>query len=181
MIVVMMGVSGSGKTSIGRRVAEALGWPFIEGDDFHPPENVEKMRAGIPLEDADRWPWLDRLAEEIAAIAARGDSAVVACSALKQVYRERLASKAPPGTVRFVHLAGTFDEIAERLAARKHRYMPATLLTSQFATLEPPADAIVVPMYASPAQRVAAVIAALGIAPAAKDGGVGAVSGSAPA
>ncbi len=166
MIAVMMGVSGSGKTSIGRRVAETLGWPFIEGDDFHPPQNVEKMRAGVPLDDADRWPWLDRLADEIAAIAARGGNAIVACSALKQAYRERLASKVPPGTVRFVHLAGTFDEISERIAARKHRYMPASLLESQFATLEPPADAIVVPMYPTPAQRVAAVIAALNVAPA---------------
>ena len=161
MIVVMMGVSGSGKTSVGRRVAEALGWPFIEGDDFHPPENVEKMRAGTPLEDADRWPWLDRLADEIAAIAARGGSAVVACSALKQAYRDRLAAKVPPGTVRFVHLAGTYDEIAARVAARKHRYMPASLLASQFATLEPPRDAIVVGMYPSAAERVAAIVDAI--------------------
>jgi carbohydrate kinase (thermoresistant glucokinase family) len=163
MIVVMMGVSGSGKTSIGRRVAEALGWPFIEGDDFHPPSNVEKMRAGTPLGDADRWPWLDRLADEIAAIAARGENAILACSALKQSYRDRLVSKAPPGVVRFVHLTGTREEIAERIAGRKHRYMPASLLDSQFATLERPSDAIEIGMYPSAAERVGAVVDALGV------------------
>jgi len=157
MIVVIMGVSGSGKTSVGHRLAESLGWPFIEGDDLHPPENVAKMAAGIPLDDSDRWPWLDRLAEEIASIAARGEDAVVACSALKQAYRDRLVSKAPPGTVRFVHLTGTYDEIAARLAKRKHRYMPASLLASQFATLEPPTDAIVVGMEESVGDRVSAI------------------------
>jgi gluconokinase len=166
MILVMMGVSGSGKTSVGRRLAEAFGWPFIEGDDFHPPENVAKMAAGIALDDADRWPWLDRLADEIGAIAARGDNAVVACSALKQSYRDRLISKAPPGAVRFVHLTGTYDEIAARLAKRKHRYMPASLLASQFATLEPPADAIVVGMREHVTDRVAEVRDALNVVPA---------------
>jgi gluconokinase len=161
MIVVLMGVSGSGKTSVGRRLAEALGWPFIEGDDFHPPANVAKMAAGVPLDDADRWPWLDALADEIGAIAARGDSAIVACSALKQTYRDRLASKAPPGAVRFVHLAGDYEAIAAKLATRKHRYMPASLLASQFATLEPPSDAIVVKMYEHVADRVAAIRAAI--------------------
>jgi gluconokinase len=161
MIVVVMGVSGSGKTSVGRRVAEALGWPFIEGDDFHPPENVAKMAAGIALDDSDRWPWLDRLAEEIGTIAARGGNAVVACSALKQSYRDRLVAKAPPGSVRFVHLTGTFDEIAARLAARKHRYMPASLLASQFATLEPPTDAIEVGMRDDVNDRVKTIVNAI--------------------
>jgi carbohydrate kinase (thermoresistant glucokinase family) len=164
MIAVLMGVSGSGKTSVGRRLAEALGWPFIEGDDFHPPENVAKMAAGIPLEDADRWPWLDALADKIGAIAASGSDAIVACSALKQSYRDRLASKAPPGSVRFVHLTGDYDAIAARLATRKHRYMPASLLTSQFATLEPPSDAIVVGMYDHVIDRVAAIRDALAAA-----------------
>ncbi len=162
MIAVMMGVSGCGKTSVGRRLGEALGWRFIEGDDFHPPENVAKMSAGIPLEDADRWPWLDRLADEIGTIAERGGDAIVACSALKQSYRDRLAAKAPPGSVRFVHLTGTYDEIAARLAKRKHRYMPASLLASQFATLEPPADAIVVGIRERVGDRVAEIRVALG-------------------
>jgi carbohydrate kinase (thermoresistant glucokinase family) len=157
MILVIMGVSGSGKTSVGRRLGEELGWRFIEGDDFHPPENVAKMGAGTPLDDSDRWPWLERLADEIAAIAARGENAVLACSALKQAYRDRLVSKAPPETVHFVHLTGTYEEIAERLAKRKHRYMPASLLASQFAALEPPKDAIVVGMKEDVRDRVSSI------------------------
>jgi gluconokinase len=141
MIVVLMGVSGSGKTVVGEALAADLHWPFFDGDDFHPPGNVAKMASGTPLVDADRWPWLDRLAAEMAAIDGRGENAVLACSALKQAYRDRIARA---GGVRFVHLKGDFDTIAARLAARSHRYMPPTLLASQFATLEEPADAIVV-------------------------------------
>jgi gluconokinase len=145
MIVVVMGVSGSGKTAVGQVLASELGWPFFDADDFHPPANVAKMAAGLPLDDADRWPWLDRLASEMGEILARGGDAVLACSALRQAYRDRLASRArTPGDVRFVHLTGDFDTIAARLAARQHRFMPATLLASQFATLEAPFDAIVV-------------------------------------
>jgi carbohydrate kinase (thermoresistant glucokinase family) len=145
MIVVVMGVSGSGKSVVGQSLAAALGWPFIEGDDYHPPANVAKMAAGTPLEDADRWPWYDRLAAEMATILARGGDAVLACSALRQSYRDRLARVAKKeGDVRFVHLKGDYDTIAARLASRQHRYMPASLLGSQFATLEEPADAIVV-------------------------------------
>jgi len=145
MIVVVMGVSGCGKTVVGQTLAAALGWPFIEGDDFHPPENVARMAAGTPLTDADRWPWLDRLAAEMAAILARGGHAVLACSALKQSYRDRLVRAATaPGDVRFVHLKCDYHTIATRLAARQHRYMPASLLASQFAALEEPVDAMVV-------------------------------------
>ena len=145
MIVVVMGVSGSGKSAVGQALAAALGWPFVEGDDYHPPGNVAKMAAGTPLNDDDRWPWYDRLAAEMAAILARGGNAVLACSALKQSYRDRLARVAKKeGDVRFVYLKGDYDTIAARLSARQHRYMPASLLGSQFATLEEPADAIVV-------------------------------------
>ncbi len=164
MIVVVMGVSGCGKTAVGQTLAAALGWPFIEGDDFHPPANVAKMTAGTPLVDADRWPWLDRLAAEMAAILARGGDAVLACSALKQSYRDRLARAAKtPGDVRFVHLKGDYDTIAARLAARQHRYMPATLLASQFATLEEPADAIVVDAGVAIADEVAGIRRRLGL------------------
>src|SRR5512132_2298773 len=129
MIVVVMGVTGCGKTVVGSALAKSLGWPFLDGDDFHPPANVAKMASGTPLTDADRWPWLDRLAAEAGAILARGGNAVLACSALKQVYRDRLAARAKaPGDVRFVHLKGEYETIAKRLAARRHRYMPATLL-----------------------------------------------------
>ena len=158
MIVVVMGVSGSGKTVVGAALAASLDWPFLDGDDFHPPENVAKMASGTPLVDADRWPWLDRIAAEMAAVLARGGNAVVACSALRQAYRDRLAAAArTPGDVRFVYLKGDFDTVAARLAARQHRYMPATLLASQFATLEEPADAIVVDAGATIAEEVTSI------------------------
>ncbi len=135
MIVVVMGVSGSGKSVVGQALATELGWPFFDADDFHPEANVAKMAAGTPLTDEDRWPWLDRLAAEMAAIDGRGQHAVLACSALRQAYRDRISRAVP---VRFVHLAGDHDTIAARLATRSHRYMPPTLLASQFATLEAP-------------------------------------------
>ena len=163
MIAVMMGVCGCGKTTVGRALATALAWPFHDADDFHPPGNVAKMAAGIPLTDADRWPWLARVAEEMERIESEQRNAVLACSALRQVYRDRIKAA---GDVRFVHLAGDYDTIAARLAARSHRYMPATLLASQFATLEPPADALVIDIRQSVAQQVAHIRAALLGAPA---------------
>jgi len=158
MIVVLMGVSGCGKTAVGQALAADLGWPFFDGDDFHPPANVAKMAAGAPLTDADRWPWLDRLAADMAAISARGGSAVLACSALKEAYRERLRRA---DGVRFVHLKGDHDTIAARIEARAHRYMPATLLASQFATLEEPADAIVIDVRDPVRAQVAKIRSAL--------------------
>jgi gluconokinase len=163
VILVVMGVCGCGKTTVGRALAEANGWPFLDADDFHPEANVAKMAAGTPLTDADRWPWLDRLADELRAILGRGGHAVLACSALKAAYRERLARA---GDVRFVHLRGDFDTIAARLAARRHRYMPATLLASQFATLEPPADALDVDVRLPVDAQVATIRAAHGLASA---------------
>ena len=138
MIVVVMGVSGSGKTTLGRLLAQRLRCEFIEGDDFHPPANVAKMAAGTPLGDADRWPWLEILNSKLR----EKQKAVLACSALKQVYRERLSSGVE--NLKFVFLRGSHDLIEARLKARQHRYMPASLLTSQFATLEPPTGAIAV-------------------------------------
>ena len=160
MIVVVMGVSGSGKSTTGTALARTLGWPFVEGDDLHPPENVTKMAAGIPLTDDDRWPWLDRIVDELRALSKTSPDIVVACSALKRCYRDRLA---PAGDVRFVHLHGDRDTIATRLAMRHHRYMPATLLDSQFATLEPPADAIVVDIRDDVATQVRKIISALNL------------------
>jgi gluconokinase len=136
MIVVVMGVTGSGKTTIGRLLAARLGCGFIDGDDFHPPENVAKMAAGTALSDADRWPWLERLNRELAGHA----DAVLACSALRASYRAVLSKGLQD--CRFVHLRGGIDLIRARLEERRHRYMPASLLESQFATLEPPEDAI---------------------------------------
>lgn len=134
--IVLMGVAGSGKTTVGRIVAERLGWRFLDADDFHSPENVEKMRSGQPLTDDDRWPWLDRLN----GLLREDGSAVLACSALRQRYRDRIG--AGLDDVRWVHLAGSFELIGSRLAARKGHYMPASLLASQFNTLEPPSAAL---------------------------------------
>lgn len=160
MIAVVMGVSGSGKSTTGAALARALGWPFVEGDDLHPPQNVAKMAAGIPLTDDDRWPWLDRIVDDLRALSKTNRDIVVACSALKQRYRDRLASA---GDVRFVHLHGDRETIAARLAMRHHRYMPATLLDSQLATLEFPADAIVVDIRDDVDTQVRKIIAALNL------------------
>lgn len=152
LALVVMGVSGCGKTAVGSLLAQRLGARFVDADDLHPPANVEKMRAGIPLDDADRAGWLQRLNAELRECAAAGEPVVLACSALKQRYRDALAAGVPG--LRFVHLVGSREVIAARLAGRQHRYMPATLLDSQFATLEPPADAIVIDV----AQPLAAVV-----------------------
>lgn len=158
MIVVLMGVCGCGKTRVGEALAAELRWPFFDADDFHPPANVAKMAAGQPLDDEDRWPWLDRMASKIAALDARGESAVLACSALKERYRDRLRRG---GDVRFVYLEGDRATIAGRIANRTHRYMPASLLDSQFAALEVPPDAIDVDIRLSVADEVAAIRSAL--------------------
>ena len=118
MIVVLMGVCGSGKTKVGRALAASLGWPFHDADDFHPPANVAKMAAGIPLTDDDRWPWLDRIVDELRHAGADDGNAVLACSALRQSYRDRLARV---GNVRFVFLKGDYATIAARGCARERR------------------------------------------------------------
>jgi carbohydrate kinase (thermoresistant glucokinase family) len=135
-IAVVMGVSGSGKTTIAQGLAAAEGWVLLEGDSFHPPANVAKMAAGTPLTDDDRWPWLRAIAAAIDAHRARGESAVVACSALRRAYRDILIGDRPD--VRLVYLEGSKALIGERMRARKHHFMPPALLDSQFATLEPP-------------------------------------------
>jgi carbohydrate kinase (thermoresistant glucokinase family) len=136
MIVVVMGVCGCGKTSVGRRIAERMGWIFIEGDDLHPESNKQKMAAGTPLEDADRWPWLDRIVARAREIEVQGGSSIIACSALKRIYRDRL--RRAGSDVRFVYLEGDRDLIGARMRARRDHFMPAGLLDSQLATLEPP-------------------------------------------
>ena len=161
-VVVVMGVCGSGKTEIGRLLAARLGCDLLDGDDFHPAANVEKMQAGTPLADADRWPWLDRLAAEIGARLADGRGGVVACSALARRYRDRLGITRP-GVV-LVHLDGDRDLLARRLAARQGHFMPATLLDSQLAALERPTTderPLIVDIAATPAAIVAAIAAAI--------------------
>ena len=155
MIVLVMGVSGAGKTAIGERLAQRLAFPFIDADDHHPAQNVAKMAAGIPLEDADRAPWLGALNRLL--LGQR--NAVIACSALKQRYRDRLAAGVPD--LRVVFLKGDPSVIGERLRARKHRYMPASLLDSQFAALEAPAGAIEVDVRASVDECVEQIAGAL--------------------
>lgn len=153
--LVLMGVSGSGKTSVGAEIARRLGIPWLDGDDLHAPEAVAKMRDGIPLTDADRWPWLDRVAGVLHGRA----PVVVGCSALKRAYRDRIRAGAG-GPVTLVHLAGSRDLIAARMAARTGHYMPVGLLDSQLAALEPPGpdEAITLDIAPDLADLVAAVL-----------------------
>ncbi len=153
-----MGVSGCGKTTIGRRLAERLGWPFYDGDDFHPPENKAKMGRGVPLTDEDRAGWLSTLADLLRRESAAGRSAVLACSALKHQYRERLRVSSE---VNFVHLRGSYDLILGRLQSRQGHYMKPEMLTSQFATLEAPADALTLDIAAPPEQLVERILGTL--------------------
>ena len=159
MIVVAMGVSGSGKTTIGSLLADALGWHFQEGDTLHPPENVAKMSAGVPLSDADRLPWLRKIAEVIDGWRALGESGVVTCSALKRSYRDIIIGDRPG--VRLLYLKGSPDLIRRRMAARHGHFMPTTLLDSQFSILEEPSpdeNPIVVDIGGEP-QEIAREIA----------------------
>ena len=160
--VVLMGVTGCGKTTVGRLLEDRLGWPFLDGDDFHPEANVARMAAGIPLRDEDRWPWLRRLSDEIGRRLDAGRSCVLGCSALKEAYREVLR-EGRAESVRFVHLSGSEALIAGRLSERVHRYMPAGLLRSQFEALEPPLDAVLVDVSGTPEEAASAVVAALGL------------------
>ncbi|MCX5151846.1 gluconokinase [Streptomyces sp. NBC_00320] len=164
-VLVVMGVAGTGKTTVGRLLADALGLPYAEGDAFHPAANVAKMSAGIPLDDADRWPWLDAIGEWIRARPA-GRGAVLASSALKRAYRDRLRSAAPDAV--FVHLTGERPLIERRMAARTGHFMPAALLDSQFATLEPLQQdelGVVVDVSGSPEEITERALAALSALP----------------
>jgi len=135
-VIVVMGVAGSGKSTVAAELARRLGWRFAEGDAFHPAGNVEKMRQGIALNDSDRWPWLDAIAAWVHEARRGGGRCVVACSALKRAYRERIAGGRDD--VRFVYLQGTYDLVSRRLASRTGHYMPLALLRSQYETLEEP-------------------------------------------
>ncbi len=160
--LVVMGVCGAGKTEIGRRLAEALRWGFLDADDFHPPANVEKMRSGTPLTDADRWPWLDALAASLRdATAGRGNT-VLACSALARRYRERLGLPHP--RIRLVHLDDPSGIIRKRMERRAGHFMPTTLLASQLTLLEQPAQderPIIVDVANEPEALVRAIVASL--------------------
>lgn len=161
--IVVMGVSGCGKTTVASALARRLGWDFVEADRFHPAANIEKMTAGIPLGDEDRWPWLDAMASHLAAARGRDRPCVLACSALKRRYRERLA--AGSGDLRLVYLQGSYETILSRLAGRTGHYMPPSLLESQFAALEEPVpeeDAITVSAEPDSAAIVDEILRRLG-------------------
>lgn len=162
-VIVVMGVSGSGKTTVAALLAARLGWQLAEADAFHPAANIARMKSGIPLTDADRGPWLDAIAGWVDGVRAAGSHGVVTCSALRRRYRERLA--AGQGDVRFAYLKGDYALIAGRLAGRAHEYMPASLLKSQFDTLEEPGpeeSAMIVAIDRSPEAIVEEIVAALG-------------------
>lgn len=162
--IVVMGVCGSGKSVVGRMLAGRLGWRFLDADDFHPAENLRKMESGIPLADADREPWLDRLAAEVSNAMAGGPPLVLACSALRRAYRTRLGL--PHAGIRLVHLDGAPALLRKRVEQRAGHFMPAALLDSQLAILEPPAadeSPIVVDVSADPEAIVRGITAALGL------------------
>jgi carbohydrate kinase (thermoresistant glucokinase family) len=156
MIIVIMGVAGTGKTTIGRILSAELKLPFFDADDYHPPENVRKMAAGTPLNDDDRRPWLDRLSELLANKEDSG-GAILACSALKEQYRRILFSKLK-NKPQLVHLTGSKELIASRMQERKGHYMPVSLLDSQLSTLEAPADAMAVGIQGTPPQISAEIV-----------------------
>lgn len=161
MIVIVMGTTGSGKTTIGTLLAKRLGWEFVDADDFHPQANVEKMKHGIPLTDADRDPWLKALRDKIFEWRDEKRQVVLACSALKQSYRDELRASSE---VRFVYLKGGYELFSQRVLARKGHFAKQDLLTSQFATLEEPTDAIIVDAALPPEQIVSEVRKQLGFA-----------------
>lgn len=155
MIIIVMGVSGAGKTTVGNLLATGVNWPFFEGDDFHPQANVEKMSEGSPLTDEERRPWLKSLRKLISGIINDGQDAVIACSALKQTYREVL--RRGDEEVVFAYLKGEYDLVAQRLGERQGHFMGAELLQSQFDTLEEPQTALTLSIDQSPSEIVRAV------------------------
>jgi gluconokinase len=167
MVIVLMGVAGSGKTTVGMALAHRLGWPFHDGDDFHPAPNREKMRRGTPLDDADRRPWLEALRAAIVRCLSEHQNAVFACSALKRTYREMLRVDR---RVKFVYLTGTEDLIAERLQRRHGHFFDPALLRSQFDALEEPQCAVAFDITPPPAAIVDSIIESLQIRRADQDG-----------
>lgn len=162
--LVVMGVAGSGKTTVAQILADRLGWPYAEADEFHPQANIDKMSAGTPLTDDDRWPWLQAIRDWLTEQTRAGRSAIVTCSALKVAYRDVL--REAEGRVRFVHLDGTIEQIGERMSGRQGHFMPPSLLPSQFETLQrlgEDEDGVVIPVAISPQSVADAALRELGI------------------
>jgi gluconokinase len=162
MVILVMGTTGAGKSTIGKLLAERLAWPFLDGDDFHPQANIEKMKHGAPLTDADRVPWLERIHDELVRFRDAGKSAVLACSALKQSYRDTLARGVD---LRIVYLRGSYDEMRRHILARHGHFAGEAILAGQFADLEEPQDALVLRVSDRPEQLVDETIAGLKLAP----------------
>lgn len=160
MIIIVMGVSGAGKTTIGTELAQTLHWPFVDADDFHPPANIEKMQRGIPLTEQDRRPWLSALRSQIEAWLKQDRRIILACSALKASYRRELVID--PSRILVVYLKGPYDLIARRLAARKGHFMPPELLDSQFDALEEPEGVLIVDVALPPQDIVQRIREELG-------------------
>ena len=157
MIILLMGPAGSGKTTVGELLAAQLTWEFADGDGFHPPANIEKMSRGVPLTDEDRLPWLQSIRDSMQHSLAQGNSAVIACSALKRSYRELLGISPNARSIKLVYLKGSYDLLLERLHSRKGHYMKEQMLTSQLADLEEPTDAITIEVSKSPQQIVSEI------------------------
>ncbi|HZC43116.1 MAG TPA: gluconokinase [Acidobacteriaceae bacterium] len=161
MVVVLMGVTGTGKTTVGEALAARTGWPFADADDFHSAANRAKMHAGIPLTDEDREPWLKSLHQQILTWIHDGINGILACSALKESYRTELTEGTAPGSVRFIFLTGPPELIRQRMEARHGHYMPESLLPSQLSTLEPPHDALVISIDQTVPAMVDQILSAL--------------------
>jgi gluconokinase len=163
MVILIMGVAGSGKTTVGRALASSLGWSFRDADEFHPPANIAKMSAGQPLTDTDRAPWLAAIRAHLDQKLARGENAVVTCSALKESYRAQLVTD--PTRVKLVHLGGDPALLAARIASRTDHFMKPEMLASQLAALETPRDALHIDIAAAPEKIVAEIRQALSLGP----------------
>jgi gluconokinase len=166
MIILLMGVTGAGKTTAGKLLAERLHWKFLDADDFHPPANIEKMKHGISLTDADREPWLAAIHAALLECAAKNQDAVLACSALKQSYREKLAQGVD---LRICYLKGSFAEISQRLEHRSGHFAGEAILAGQFADLEEPNEAVVLSAAATPEENVRAALSKLNLSAARKN------------
>ena len=162
MVILVMGVTGAGKTTVGGLLAKQLGWPFLDADDFHPPENIEKMKHGIPLTDADREPWLAAIHQALVDYAAKNQDVVLACSALKQKYREKLAAGLD---LRIGYLKGSFEEISSHIEHRSGHFAGEAILAGQFADLEEPDDAVVLDATLPPEENVSEALSKLHLVP----------------
>jgi len=166
MFILVMGTTGAGKTTIGKLITMRLGWTFLDADDFHPPANIEKMKHGIPLTDADRAPWLGNIHSRLQQLAAENKNAVLACSALKQSYRDTLSAGL---AMRTVFLRGTYEQMRKHILARHGHFAGESILAGQFADLEEPSDALVLDVVGTPDELADRAVTGLGLAPAAGD------------